>query len=65
MLSETIYYLINKIDFSVDAFMDADDEYAKDETYDPDGWFSEYDQDTKSQGVALIDRMRRDNTESF
>ena len=32
MRSETIYYMINKIDFSVDSLMDTDNEYAKVET---------------------------------
>ena len=52
MRSETIYYLINKIDFNIDAFMDVDDKYSKDETYDPDSWLSEYDEDMKTKFEA-------------
>ena len=65
MNSETIYYLINKIDFSVDGFMDAAEEYDRDETYDLDSWLSEYDEDTKSHGVSLTDRMRHDKADGF
>ena len=65
MQSETIYYIINKIDFSLDSFMDADNRYAHDEPYDPDSWLSEYDEETKNNGIALINRMRRENTEEF
>ena len=35
------------------------------EPYDPDSWLSEYDEETKNNGIALINRMRRENTEEF
>ncbi len=63
--AETLYYLINKIDFSVDDFMDADEEYERDNDCYPDGWLSEYEEDSKAKGLGLIERMRVENLMIF
>lgn len=63
--AETLYYLINKIDFSVDDFMDADEEYERDNDYYPDGWLSEYEDDSKAEGLKLIERMRAEKSDDF
>ena len=63
--AETLYYLINKVNFGVDDFMDADEEYEKDNDYYPDGWLSEYEEDSKAKGLELIERMRVEKSDDF
>lgn len=63
--TETLYYLINKVNFSVDEFMDADEEYERDNEYDPEGWLSEYQENNKEQGLALIEKMRQEKADGF
>ena len=65
MGAETLYYLINKVDFGVDGFVDSDAEYDRDDTYDPVSWLSEYDEETRSQGLAFIERMRKEFADGF
>jgi hypothetical protein len=45
--------------------MDADEEYERDNEYYPDGWLSEYEDDSKAEGLKLIERMRAEKSDDF
>lgn len=45
--------------------MDADEEYERDNEYDPEGWLSEYQENNKEQGLALIEKMRQEKADGF
>ena len=44
---------------------DWDEEYEKDEDYDPDSWLNEYDNDSFQKGINFIQRLITEAPEEF
>ncbi|MDB2390535.1 hypothetical protein N9X12_04890 [Alphaproteobacteria bacterium] len=63
--AETVYYIFNKVDFSVDGFIDEDYEYNRNNEYNPDIWLSEYSHESKEEGLAFIERIRKEYSNDF
>ncbi len=63
--SETIYYLITKTDARPASLLNDDEEYEKDENYDPDSWLNEYDPENLNNGINFIERLRKQVPDLF
>jgi len=65
--NETIYHLMNKTGFYLPDILDPDEEYEKDNDYDPDSWLNSTESDTEnfSKGIALIQRLKDEHAEIF
>lgn len=62
---QTIYYIINKIEVDFSNIFDWDEEYEKNEDYDPDSWLNEYDNEGFQKGIDFIQRLREEVPEEF
>ena len=62
---ETIYYLINKCEPPFEEFFNDEEEYEKNNEYDPEDWLNEKIEDSKEEGLTFIERMRKEEPVKF